>query len=81
MTQTTHDLLINGQITLETRQNGHAVEGNNGLRIFYLKCFWAWLKIFHFIFSNHLGGSSQWSFQALHYTRLTTLQGKHVATM
>jgi site-specific DNA-adenine methylase len=30
MTQTTHDLLINGQISLETRQNGHAVEGNNG---------------------------------------------------
>jgi hypothetical protein len=48
-------LLINGQISLETHQIGHAMEGNNGLGIFYPKCLWAWLKIFHFIFLNHLG--------------------------
>jgi hypothetical protein len=51
-------ILLSGQILLETPQNGHAVGGNDGLGTFYLKCFQAWLKIFHFTFSNHLHGFS-----------------------
>jgi hypothetical protein len=51
-------ILLNGQSSLETHQNGHTMGGNGGLGIFYLKCFQAWLKIFHSTFSNHLGGFS-----------------------
>jgi hypothetical protein len=48
ITQTSHDFDAHEQIPL--------VGGNDGLRIFYLKCLWAWLNFFHSTFSNHLGG-------------------------
>jgi len=49
---------LNGQIPLKIHQSGHAMGSNGGLGIFSLKCFRAWLKIFHSTFSNHLGGFS-----------------------
>jgi hypothetical protein len=45
-------IFLNGQILLKTHQSGHTLGGNDGLTTFYLKCFWAWLKIFHFTFQT-----------------------------
>jgi len=51
-------ILLSGQIPLETHQSGHAMGGNGGLGFFCPKCLWAWLKICHSTYSNHLGGFS-----------------------
>jgi hypothetical protein len=39
-------------IPLKTHQSGHAMGGNGGLGIFYLKWFRTWLKIFHSSFQT-----------------------------
>jgi hypothetical protein len=47
-------ILLSGQILVETHQSGHAMGGDNNLGIFCMKCLQAWLRIFHFTFSNQL---------------------------
>jgi hypothetical protein len=56
MTQTIHDFVAHEQIPLEVSQNVRVVGGEGGLKIFYSKCFWAWLNFFNSTFANHLGG-------------------------